>query len=240
MNETLTVEGLTFEVRRSGRRKTLGLTVGRTSELIVHARDDAPAWELEKWVRRKLLWVHRKLALKKEASPRDIPPEFVSGQVIHFLGRSYRLKVQTGQREPLLCDGDIFHLARSYQKDAGALFQKWFTQEGTDWLNRRVAYWTPRVGASPNKIMVGNLGFRWGSCSRGARLNFNWRVLQLPVALADYVLVHEMIHLRERNHGPVFWKMFGRVMPDFKAREERLRKKANEYLVFDILKPPTG
>ena len=85
--------------------------------------------------------------------------------------------------------------------------------------------------------MVGNLGFRWGSCSKGGRLNFNWRVLQLPVGLADYVLVHEMIHLRERHHGPAFWQMFGRVMPDFKQRQERLRLKAGDFLVFDILKP---
>ena len=234
MNETLTVEGLSFEVRRSSRRKTLGLTVGRSSELIVHARADSPDWELDKWVRRKLLWVHRKLAIKKESVPRETLPEFVSGQVIHFLGRSYRLKVQSSQQEPLICDGEVFYLARKHRNDAEALFQKWFTHEGMVWLHQRVSYWAPRVGATPAKIVVGNLGFRWGSCSRGGRLNFNWRILQLPVALADYVIVHEMIHLRERNHGPEFWKMFGRVMPDYRVREERLRRNVGEFLIFDI------
>ena len=237
MSETLTIEGLDFEVRRSGRRKTLGLTVGRASELIVHAPEVTATCELERWVRRKLLWVHRKLALKKESAPRDTPPEFVSGQVIHFLGRSYRLKVKTGQKEPLVHAGDEFHLSRSHAADAASLFQSWFTHEGTDWLARRVAHWAPRVGATPKKIVVGNLGFRWGSCSKGGRLNFNWRVLQLPVGLADYVLVHEMIHLRERHHGPEFWEMFARVMPDYRHREARLRLEAKEFLVFDILKP---
>ena len=237
MNATLTVEGLNFEVRRSSRRKTLGLTVGRASELIVHAPEVTAVGELERWIHRKLLWVHRKLALKKESAPRETPPEFVSGQVIHFLGCSYRLKVKSGQKEPLVNNGDEFHLARSHAGKAEALFQEWFTQEGIDWLTRRVAHWAPRVGETPTKIVVGNLGFRWGSCSKGGRLNFNWRVLQLPVGLADYVLVHEMIHLRERHHGPTFWQMFARVMPDYRQREARLRLRAGEFLVFDILKP---
>jgi predicted metal-dependent hydrolase len=237
VNDSLRVEGLDFEIRRSGRRKTLGLTVGRASELIVHVPEETAPGEMEKWVRRKLLWVHQKLALKKESAPRETPPEFVSGQVIHFLGRSYRLKLKAAQREPLIYTGDEFHLSRSHEAGAEALFQKWFMQEGTDWLTRRVAHWAPRVGESPKKIVVGNLGFRWGSCSRGGRLNFNWRVLQLPVGLADYVLVHEMIHLRERHHGPEFWEMFGRVMPDYRQREVRLRLRASEFLVFDILKP---
>ena len=237
MNDTLTVGGLNFEIRRSNRRKTLGLTVGRTSELIVHAPEDTSCAEMEQWVHRKLLWVHRKLALKRESAPRETPPEFVSGQVIHFLGRSYRLKLKHGQREPLIYAGDEFYLSRNHEGKAEALFQEWLVHEGTDWINRRVAHWAPRVGESPKKIVVGNLGFRWGSCSKGGRLNFNWRVLQLPVGLADYVLVHEMIHLRERHHGPAFWQMFGRVMPDFKQRQERLRLKAGDFLVFDILKP---
>lgn len=237
MIESLTVEGMEFEVRRSARRKTLGLTVGRACELIVHAPDETGREILETWARRKLLWVHRKLALKKESAPRETPPEFVSGQVIHFLGRSHRLRVKTKQAEPLQFTEDEFHLDRAHCEGAEDLFRKWFTRHGTDWLAKRVAFWAPRVGETPTRMVVGNLGFRWGSCSKGGRLNFNWRVLQLPVGLADYIIVHEMLHLRERNHGPDFWKLFRRVMPDYKQREDQLRKRASDFLVFDILKP---
>ena len=88
MNESLEVGGLTFEVRRSARRKTLGLTVDRGGELVIHATAAAGDEELARWTRSKLLWVHRKLALKEETAPRVREPEFVSGESFSYLGRS--------------------------------------------------------------------------------------------------------------------------------------------------------
>ena len=89
----LEVGGLTFEVRRSLRRKTLGLTVDRGGELVIHAPENTTDHELTRWTRSKLLWVHRTLARKEALAPKVRAPEFVSGENFSYLGRNYRLKI---------------------------------------------------------------------------------------------------------------------------------------------------
>jgi predicted metal-dependent hydrolase len=112
MTETLEISGLLFEVRRSDRRKTLGLTVDRGGELIAHTPLATSAEELARWITSKLLWVHRKLALKEEAAPRMHAPEYVSGEAFCYLGRPFSLKVVPKQGLPLHFDGTRFTLRR--------------------------------------------------------------------------------------------------------------------------------
>ena len=88
MSETLEVGGLTFEVRRSLRRKTLGLTVDRGGELVIHAPENATDHELTRWTRAKLLWVYRTLARQEALAPKVRAPEFVSGENFSYLGRT--------------------------------------------------------------------------------------------------------------------------------------------------------
>src|SRR6185437_10208384 len=110
MNETLEISGLRFEVRRSARRRTVGLTVDRGSALIVHAPVDIARDDLMCWARTKLLWVHRKLAIKRELEARVRSPEYVTGESFDYLGRRFRLKVVSNQEEPLRFGPDGFCL----------------------------------------------------------------------------------------------------------------------------------
>ncbi|MEI6395457.1 MAG: M48 family metallopeptidase [Verrucomicrobiota bacterium] len=83
-------------------------------------------------------------------------------------------------------------------------FRRWYLDTGTEWLRRRVATLAARVGTTPTKVEVRDLGFRWGSCGKNSVLFFNWKVLQLPVRRVDYIILHELIHLVEGHHGPEF------------------------------------
>ncbi|MDO9579583.1 MAG: M48 family metallopeptidase, partial [Bacteroidales bacterium] len=109
-------------------------------------------------------------------------------------------------------------------------FQSWYQNKGTVWLNERVQFWEPKAGLSASKVAVSDLGFRWGSCGKNSSLYFNWRLLQLPVRLVDYVIAHELVHLHERNHTPEFWRILARVLPDWKERKEELSHKRPEML----------
>ena len=114
MSEKLTVDNLSFEVRRSPRWKTLGLTVDRGGELIIHAPESGDATDLARWTRSRLVWVHQKLLTKSIVAPRRREPEFVSGESFSYLGRSYRLKVIHVSYEALSFDGtgDTFVLMK--------------------------------------------------------------------------------------------------------------------------------
>jgi hypothetical protein len=130
MNETLEVGGLSFEVRRGARRKSLGLTVDRGVELVLHSPEVIDVDELTRWTKSKLLGVHRKIALKEKTAPQVRKPEFVSGEPFSHLGRSYRLKIVALQDQPLRFDGRLFYLRSDARDGAADHFRSWFITAG--------------------------------------------------------------------------------------------------------------
>ena len=227
MSETLVIGDLTFEVRRSVRRKNLGLTVDRGAELVVHAPSAADESELTRWTRSKLLWVHRKLAQKDELVRNASEPEFITGETFSFLGRSYRLAIVRVATEPLALVGGHFQLAADARGEAASHFRRWYIRAGRNWLPERVTQLSRKTGVQPQRIEVRDLGFRWGSCGRNGVLYFNWRLFQLPVRLIDYVIVHELAHLVHANHGAEFKNLLKRAMPSSAERERELRSAAS-------------
>ena len=87
----------------------------------------------------------------------------------------------------------------------------------------RVTYFNQRYGFTVNSISVRNQKTRWGSCSRKGNLNFNYKIVLLPQTLADYIIVHEICHLKEMNHSPKFWALVSRTTPDYKNMRKQLR-----------------
>ena len=236
MNKTIQVGGMDFDVRRSARRKTVALMVGRTGELAAYAPMETSTEALSSWISTKLLWAHGKLALKKETAPKSVEPEFVSGESFCYLGRRYRVKIVQNQDQPLVFDGTRFLLRRG-SKSPEKLFQQWYAETGSEWLRRRIERLSRLTASKPSEVAVRDLGFRWGSCGRNGVLFFNWKIFQLPVRLVDYVVLHELVHLRERSHGTAFKAALERALPDWKEREEDLGKKARDYLAFDVMNP---
>lgn len=234
MSETLEVGGLTFDVRRSLRRKTLALTVDRGGELRLHAPESTTDHELTRWTRSKLLWVHRKLALKEELAPKVREPEFVSGENFSYLGQNYRLKIVRESAESLRFDGHHFWLVEDARGEAEAHFRRWYIRTGRGWLRERTAALARKTGTGASRIEVRELGFHWGSCGKNGVLFFNWRLLQLPMRCIDYVIVHELVHLQEPHHSPEFWQAIDRALPAWRQLKEALRRDGARFLVFGM------
>jgi predicted metal-dependent hydrolase len=234
MSETLEVGGLAFEVRRSLRRKTLGLTVDRGGELVIHAPENTKDYELTRWTRSKLLWVHCTLARKEMLAPKVRAPEFISGENFSYLGRNYRLKIVRESAEPLRFDGMYFWLAADAWGEAEAHFCRWYIRTGRCWLSERAAGLARKTSTEASRIEVRDLGFRWGSCGQNGVLRFNWRLLQLPVRLIDYVIVHELVHIREPHHSPEFWQAIDRALPAWRTLKHTLSSDATRFLVFGM------
>jgi len=239
MNETLELDGLTFEVRRSLRRRRLGLTVDRSGELRLHVPESTSDHALTQWTRSKLLWVHRKLALKEALAPKVRTPEFVSGENFSYLGRNYRLKILRESAEPLRFDGRYFWLAVDARSEAEAHFRRWYVRAGRGWLRERAVILARKTGSEASRIEVRELGFHWGSCGKHGILFFNWRLLQLPVRFIDYVIVHELVHLQEPHHSPEFWQAIDRALPAWQQCKDALRSDAMRFLVFGMPSPHT-
>ena len=95
-------------------------------------------------------------------------------------------------------------------------------------IPQRVAYDAPKVGVSYGKITIRNQKSRWGSCSSKGNLNFNWRIIMAPARVADYVIVHEMCHLKYLDHSREFWSLVEEILPDYKERKEWLHQNGHK------------
>jgi predicted metal-dependent hydrolase len=233
MNETLKVSGLDFEIRRSPRRNTVEVTVDRAGDLVIHSPREMSSVDLERYARKKLLWVHRKLAIKGALAPQTRPSEYITGETFYYLGRGYRLTLVDRQDEPLVFDSYRFLLRRDACSTAGEHFRNWYIAAGSEWIARRVRPLARRVIARPSRITVRDLGFNWGTCGKSGALLFNWRLIQLPISLIDYVICHELAHLREPHHGPAFWAHLEAVQPDWRQRKEQLDLSSRTFLRFN-------
>ena len=102
--------------------------------------------------------------------------------------------------------------------------KQWYVQGARKRLAQRVERWSGIAGWAPTGVLVRDQRRRWASCSASGVLRFNWRVLMAPPALIDYVVLHELVHLRIRLHSPAFWSEVARLMPDYRARRASLKE----------------
>ena len=126
-----------------------------------------------------------------------------------------------------------FELARDLDGEARAAFVRWYTERARTRIEARVAHFAPLVGATPAGLVVRDLGTRrWGVCDGRTRVvSFHWElVLQTP-KVVDYVVVHELTHLLEPDHGPLFWRRVAEVMPDWKQRRGALASHGRRHAV---------
>jgi hypothetical protein len=230
MTPALTVDDLRFVVVLSPRRRTIELSVERDGALVVRAPEGATTTRLKAFIRQKRAWVYKKVA-EKEMLRHALPVrEYASGEGFPYLGRSYRLLLVDAQDAPLRLEAGRFRLLRSEARQGRAHFIRWYTEHSRAWLRRRVAVFEQRVGVEPAGVEVRELGYRWGSCGRSGTLNFNWATVLLPPGIVEYVVVHELVHLREKNHTPEFWQRVERVMPDYARRKAWLADKGAWYV----------
>ena len=231
MTEYLTVDDLTFEVRRSARRKTVEIIVDRGGELLIAAPEGLAQEVMEGFVREKQFWLYTKLA-QKEALRRPVgTKEFVTGEGFPYLGKSHRLLLVDQQDVPLKLEAGRFRLLRTEVNRGREHFIRWYSDHAKPWLVQRLQRWNLRVGVKPSGVEVRDLGFRWGSCGSGGTLNFHWAVILLPPSIVDYVIVHELVHLRERDHTPEFWLRVERAMPDYDQRKTWLAEHGGQHVV---------
>lgn len=223
--ETLTVEDLEFALRRSSRRRTVQITVERDGGLMITAPPDCPTETIAELVREKRFWIYTKLA-EKEALQHPTPKKsFVTGEGFPYLGRRYRLLLVDEQDVPLKLEHGRFKLLRTEAENGREHFIKWYRKTGRLWLKKRVPRFNKRIGVEARDLRVRDLGYRWGSCSANGGVNFHWATLLFPPSIVDYVIVHELVHLKVRHHTPEFWQRVERAMPDYERRKKWLAER---------------
>ena len=151
----------------------------------------------------------------------------MSGEAFSYLGRNYRLKVTEGERTPIkLVQG---RLTISVPKGASEsklikyALTSWFRRLAELKLREEVIRYSQIVGVETNGYKVKEFQSRWGSCTPRGRVDFNWKIIMARNRVADYVVVHELCHLKQHDHSPQFWKLVESIMPDYLESKQWLR-----------------
>jgi predicted metal-dependent hydrolase len=218
-------------VQRPGRR-TLGIEVHPDGRVLALVPANCERSVLEQKLRLRSGWISRQLALFSRYESSAVRPHFVSGESHRYLGRQYRLRVAPNDRDS---GRDRVRLLRGELLVAGPgllppnrvkeLLRRWYLQRArevfSDVLDACFQVWARR-GFEPPRVVVRDMRSRWGSLSPAGQMTLNSRLVQAPPRCIEYVIVHELCHLMHRHHGPAFFSLLGRVMPDWPARKERL------------------
>lgn len=219
---------INYKIVRS-RRATADIVVERDGRVFVRAPKTVPDEKIESIVESKQYWIYKTLAEWRDLNATRVLREYRNGEGFLYLGRSYRLLLVSNQSEPLVLKDGRFSLRRDLvdggvSEVARAAFREFYTVQGKDRIIRRVGYYAPKVGTSPGSVDVRELGHRWASCSPKGNLAFNWKCMMAPLTIIDYIVVHELCHLRHRDHTNEFWNEVDKVMPTFRERKEWLRQ----------------
>jgi predicted metal-dependent hydrolase len=221
--QVMRVGDLEVTVKVSDRRRTVGLTVERDASITAVVPPDTDEAWLARAITAKRPWLFAKLRERAETGPTR-PREYVTGEGFPYLGRSYRLLLVDDGPAPVRLWRGRLELRRDCAGDAAAHLVRWYRTAGQPWLEKRAAPWAQRMTTEAVTLRVRPLGYRWGSCSADGTVNIHWATLQLPPDLIDYVLVHELAHVRHHDHSTDFWRAVERAMPDASARRVRLRR----------------
>lgn len=215
---------IAYEVRRGKREKTVAIAVEADGAVVLRAPPNTPLAKLDSIVHRKARWIVERLKKTSDLPPPLTEREFVSGETFLYLGRQYRLKVKRGSDGVRLERGQLVAEVPHQHAVRDALV-KWYRTRSEQRLPEMVAEWAPVVGVDVPKVLIREQKKRWGSCDEHGVLRFNWRIVQAPRRLVEYVVVHELVHLVHRQHSREYWAKLGRVMPDYEGRREELQRR---------------
>lgn len=222
-------ERLEYSLRRTGRRRTVGIIVEPDRQVLVLAPATATAEKVDQIVRRRLPWIRRQRRAIEAIPPPAPPRQWVAGETHRYLGRQYRLKIAKGKPGTVRLVGAYFIVTVPDPGNRTAVrraMEAWYREHAEpllrDRVNRLLAATTWLEVPEP-PIRLQALRQRWGSTTPQGRITFNSDLIKLPLPCIDYVVAHELVHLVIPNHGPAFWRMLGRLMPDWERWRGRLK-----------------
>jgi predicted metal-dependent hydrolase len=217
-----------YALRRS-RRRSIGFVVGADGLAV-----SAPRWvgvgEIESALREKSAWILRKLHEQRERGRRldAARVDWRDGVVLPFLGLpvTVRLDGRTTGAVLHVEPQRALHLglpptaAPEQIRDA---VQSWLQRQARRVFEERCALFAPRLGVRVRRLSLSSAATRWGSASADGSIRLNWRLVHFGISVIDYVVTHELAHLREMNHGPAFWEVVRSALPEFETARGALR-----------------
>lgn len=214
---------LAYRIRESRRRRTLGLSLKPDGALHVAAPAGVPLTVIRRFVAERRAWIEEKRALIRDYLAQR--PVLADGAALPFLDGQLLLSVvERPGRARCRREQDSLIVTAPDRRGLARAIEAWYRRAAAEHAAERCAHFARAVGRAPTQITIRAQKSRWGSCTSRGSVSLNWRLLQMPSAIFDYVVVHELCHLLVPNHSPRFWNEVARVLPDYAERRAMLRR----------------
>ncbi|MDQ6866625.1 MAG: M48 family metallopeptidase [Thermoproteota archaeon] len=207
----------------------------KTSEIIVDADDvivrtpfHKPVVEISDIVRKKANWILKKQLEYKNQNPEIMKPTFQDNSMLPYSGKNYALKIianHQGSEKIEFENGEflIYINSKSSKKKVRNLYEKWLTETAQSFLDKKIKQYSKELQVESHQIKLKNLRSRWGSVTKDGTINLNVDLLKAPTDVIDYIILHELCHLKIKGHSHRFWGLVHKLMPNYQERIDWLK-----------------
>ncbi|MDR0469916.1 MAG: M48 family metallopeptidase [Peptococcaceae bacterium] len=211
-----------YTITRS-KRKTLAIHITKDATVEVRAPLRMPEQEIHKFLSKKEKWIDEHIDRREKQNEEKSTFNLSYGDTVLLCGQLYPIRSVTGNRvgfdgESVWMPGGLTH-----EEIKGAVIQV-YKAVAKKMLMAKAGEFAARMGVKPAAVKVTSAKTRWGSCSGKNNINFSWRLIMAEADVIDYVVIHELAHIRELNHSPRFWEHVEEALPDYQDRRKKLRK----------------
>lgn len=220
------------DIIKSKKRKTAEISIDQQGKVIIRVPQRMSLARAQELVQHKADWIIKHLEQRAALAP-PLERRFVHGEQFLYLGRTLTLDVGDHTARSTACELQNDHLVirvkHSMQEQAQIAeevrksLERWYREEAELLLSERSELYAVKFGFLYNSVTVRTQRKRWGSCDSRGNIRYNWKLIMAPVYLIDYVIVHELCHLREMNHSKRFWQLVEKILPDYQERRKQLK-----------------
>ena len=200
------------------------MMVTAQGKLVVTSPRGTPPAQISQALARHHNWIVQKAAERREAWSR------LREGMVYYLGRPYPLAAAGRQRQPGAPPGEEIRELPDLPAGGGPALRDWLNRRAAADIQGRLARYAPALGVKARPLELAQWKRRWGECHPDGRLRFNWRLIMLPPEIIDYVVVHELAHLRVPGHNPRFWGQVAAILPDYRERRQWLNRYGAPFL----------
>jgi len=226
---------ITYTINRSRKRKkTISLQIRNEAELIISAPYFTGNDDISRFVEEKQTWINKTIRKHKEDSLNNKAKEYNTGEHFLYLGQSYPLEVffEPFENAGVVFWNNRFHLNAQENKDLRRhYFVSWYKKKAKQHLRQRVDFYSSKFKLRAKNVKITSAEKRWGSCSADDNLSFSFRLIMAPPDIIDYVIVHELMHIKEKNHSAAFWKLIEAIMPEYKIHRRWLKDNNHKFIL---------
>lgn len=210
-----------FKIIKTARRKTSEIVI-KHDDVSIRTPISKSIHDIEAIVKDKAEWILQKIKENGGKKPEIILPEYKNNTTLPYLGKNMALKIVKGDSDYLefLNDEFIIHVKKNTAKTT---YEKWLFSISSAIFNPYVEKYSTLLNVKPRKIIIKNLKSRWGSATYKGIINLNVNLIKAPMEVIEYVVLHEMGHLVEKNHSPKFWKLIRNYMFNYPEKAKWLK-----------------